>query len=67
MKYIAQFDIGDPVTLKTDHEKLPRIVTGISIRQGTISYDLACGAASSWHHDFEIEGKKKQVKIGFIK
>lgn len=66
MGYTVKFDIGDTVLLKTDREKLARIVTGFSVRQNkTVSYDLSQGGSSSWHYDFEIEAEQKSIPIGF--
>lgn len=65
MAYTVTINIGDLCTLKTDHEKLPRICTGISIRKNSVTYELNQGASSSWHYDFEVEAEKKQIIIGF--
>jgi hypothetical protein len=48
------FFIKDVVYLRTDKEQCPRIVTGITIREGSVTYGLSHGAAESWHYGFEI-------------
>lgn len=49
-----KFNIGDVVYLKTDKDQSPRIVYGFAVRQAGILYELACGASTSGHYDFEI-------------
>ncbi len=46
--------MGDRVYLSTDVEQLPRIITGIFIRQLGVIYELAQGEESSNHYDFEF-------------
>lgn len=67
MKIETKFDISDTVFLKHDSEKLPRMVTGISIRPSGHTYNLITGNVDSWHFEFEIEREKKKPKAGFIK
>lgn len=64
-RYYFKFDIGDTVFLKTDSEKLQRVVTGISMRQNGISYELAQSNSTSWHYDFEIESELNKKVIGY--
>ena len=58
MKVETKYPIGHTVTLKHDREKMPRMITGVSIRGTngkTHSYNLMSGTTDSWHYDFEIE------------
>ena len=50
-----QFKVGEMVTLKTDPEKLPRIVVTIGIRAEGTMYEVAWMDDTSWHADFELE------------
>jgi hypothetical protein len=52
------FELGQIVYLKTDRNQFERIVTGISIRRGGVSYALTCGIQESWHYDFEMVTEK---------
>jgi len=58
----AKFKIGEDAYLCTDIEQLRRIVTGITIREGCISYALGYGAGESWHYAFEITAERDIVK-----
>lgn len=49
-----EFEIGQPVYLKTDKEQLQRIVTGMIIRHGTILYHLSQGTGETVHYGVEI-------------
>ena len=57
-----KFNIGDEVYLKTDVDQNCRLVTGLTIRATSISYDLSCGVAESTHYDFEITIEKDVLK-----
>ena len=57
-----KFNIGDEVYLRTDVEQHCRLVTGLTIRATSISYDLSCGAFESTHYDFEITVEKDVLK-----
>ena len=57
----VEYEIGDEVILKTDEEKLTRIVTGYSVGQQTIVYRLACGVNETTHYDFEIIDKENKI------
>jgi hypothetical protein len=54
MKIENKYNLGDEVYLKTDPDQYLRIVTGISIRQVGILYELSCAEDTSTHYDFEI-------------
>ena len=59
MKMKIKFELGDIVYLKTDEEQLKRIVTSIQLSGGSmddkvISYELSQGDTSSEHYDSEI-------------
>lgn len=57
-----KFNIGDKVYLETDAEQNERVVTGLYIRQTSITYGLSCGTNESWHYDFEITVEKNVLK-----
>jgi len=62
------FEIGQFVWLKTDTDKLKRIVVSIQIHpNGALSYHLACGKEDEWHHEFEITNEKNSNPAGFKK
>jgi hypothetical protein len=50
----TKFKIGDIVFLKTDSEQLPRIVTGILLRNECYIYYLSNTITETTHYDFEI-------------
>ena len=49
-----KYNIGDIVFLKTDSEQLPRIVTGILLRNENYIYYLSNTITETTHYDFEI-------------
>jgi hypothetical protein len=53
-----KFDIGQTVYLKTDKEQEARIVFAFKVTKCEITYQLAFGAATSEHYDFEISEEK---------
>ncbi len=57
-----KFRIGQTVYLRTDADQLERLVTGINIRPGGISYALASGTNESYHYDFEITLDRDIIK-----
>ena len=58
------FNIGQVVYLKTDPERLPRIVIGINISGKDVRYELSHGSqADSTHFDFEISAEKHSEVI----
>lgn len=64
------FAQNEVVTLKTDPDSFPRMVTAITIRGRHVQYELSCGPATSWHTQAEIQrgparGKVVEVK-GFV-
>lgn len=66
---IPAFCCEETVYLKTDTEKLPRIVTAFKVTSKDITYELCCGTVVSWHYDFEISrdretGEKREVGLG---
>lgn len=61
-KIITDYSIGNLVYLKTDPEQKERIVIEITISEGSISYNLACGVNSSWHFSCEIAEEKDELK-----
>ena len=54
---LVEYEIGDEVVLKTDDEKLTRIVSGYSVGPDTIAYKLSCGILETPHYGFEIIDK----------
>lgn len=66
----SRFDIGQTVYIKTDVQKLPRMITGFNVRGAIeftgrtekpvaiISYELTCGESVSWHYEFELTDKQ---------
>ena len=58
----VKYEIGQRVFLSTDPEQRERLITGINIRPGEVSYCLSCGTLTSWHYDFEMEVEKDVVK-----
>lgn len=57
-----KFNIGDRVYLETDTDQKEMIVTGLWVRQGSITYGLSCGTGESYHYDFEITLTKDVLK-----
>lgn len=53
-----KFDIKQIVYLTTDTEQRARIVTGFSISDTGIGYELSCGSNVSTHYDYEISEEK---------
>lgn len=55
MKDQFEYWFGDTVYLKTDRDQSKRMVTGISVRPGGVTYALTCGSnVETWHYSFEI-------------
>jgi len=52
-----QIDINDIVYLRSDPEKLPRLVVGVITKypEGVVKYKLSIGSHFSKHWEFEIE------------
>ena len=61
-KYGIELEIGQEVYLKTDPDQKQRIITGICIRKGNISYIMMCETMESWHYAFEITTERDVVK-----
>ena len=65
-----KFKLGETVYLKTDDEQLPRIITQISISGGSMSnciitYELSQGSESSNHYSSEILiTENTELKLG---
>lgn len=57
-----EFEIGEMVYLKTDPNQLERIVTGITIRENSISYSMSAGIEDSYHYGFEITRNRNELK-----
>lgn len=50
--------IGSEVFLKTDQERLPRMVTGYIVRPTGVLYLLSSAATETEHYAIEIEKEK---------
>ena len=61
-----KFYIKDIVILITDVEKKERMITGIYVGDGYLSYQISLAETSSIHYDYEIQKVKKKREIGFI-
>ena len=57
-----KFNIGDEVYLKTDTDQKGRIVTGLYVRELSISYLLSHETTESSHYDFEITSDRDVLK-----
>jgi hypothetical protein len=60
MKIETKFDTKEMVYLIHDVEKLPRMITAITIKPNGVSYELCCGTQATWHYDFEITREIKK-------
>lgn len=67
MKKVKRLAIKSVVTLKTDPQQLPRIITRYQVSPQCTMYELALGDMCSWHYRFEIRSKleKRSVIAGF--
>lgn len=66
MRINNKYNIEQIVVLKTDREKLPRIVTRITINKGNnLLYELNYADRASSHYEFEIDSVNDEKKIGF--
>ena len=54
----TMYKIGETVFLETDPDQLKRKVTGINIRNGGITYVVACGEIECEHYEFELSPNK---------
>jgi hypothetical protein len=54
IKIPAEFYIEDVVYLKSDPDRLPRIVSSIVVHKDCVEYRLACGTELTDHWDYEI-------------
>lgn len=55
MKINNKFTIKDLIVLKTDPDKLPRMITGIIVRPSGLIYEVSLGDYTTPHFDFEME------------
>lgn len=55
------------VYLKTDPEKLPRMITGFKVNKYDILFELVCGTCTSNHYDYEFTSNLEEIKgkVGF--
>lgn len=62
---ILEHEFGDIVYLKSDDQKLPRVVVGLEIDPSlTIRYLIQTGSwTSTAHYAFEIVKEKHEIKI----
>ena len=64
----VEFEIRDTVYLITDPEQNARMVIGINVRDGGLTYNVVHGTQDSWHYGFEMSGEKREKgAAGFLK
>jgi hypothetical protein len=56
------FDYGETVYLKTDPHQQERIITAITYRGGSITYELSICEITSWHSDVELTREFDELK-----
>jgi hypothetical protein len=69
MKIQTKFDIGQMITLKTDRDKLSRMVTNIkACPNDNLIYYVVCGEKISEHYEIEMseQDTSKERSAGFI-
>lgn len=68
MNLKSKYDLWQMVLLKTDKEKLERMVISITFHGSGTRYCLAHAHNESWHYEQEIEPmlENKKSKAGFI-
>ena len=57
-----EYSMADIVYLITDNEQLPRIVVGINVRPGAVTYILNQATEVSEHYGFEITAEFDVLK-----
>ena len=63
LKHTIEFRLEQIVFLKTDPDKQPRMVVGISLRPNqSVTYCLALGASESWHYGIEIDSEEQETE-----
>jgi len=62
MKITTKFDIGQYVVIKTDRDKLQRIITNIKICPNDCIYYAAFGEKGSEHYEMELEAAETKEK-----
>ena len=60
------YKIGDKVYLKVVPDKV-YIITGMIVRQRSVSYAISDGEVESWHFGCELEPAVKPVKVSGFK
>lgn len=58
MEIENNFNIGDTVFIKHDHDQKPRMIVGIWIGKYDIQYIVKSGTETSYHEDFELTTQK---------
>lgn len=53
-----KYKLKQEVYLTTDEDQRKRIVTAITVRIGSVIYELSCGTQTSSHYDFEISAEE---------
>lgn len=56
-----KYDFGDSVYLKTDIDQFERIVTGMTLREGSTVYLLSLGTEETAHYYCEISTEKNLI------
>ncbi len=65
IKFKSDYNFGDSVRLKHDKNNEPRMLVGVSLRNGMETYNLMSGVTDSWHYIYEFEkaeSDKKEIK-----
>lgn len=51
------------VFLKTDPEKLPRMITGYKVNKYDVIFELTCGTQTTNHYDFEFTDDLNKIEV----
>lgn len=58
MTIANEFTFGETVYLKSDKDQLPRIITGLMVRPGSVLYYLSSSTHETLHYGIEISKDK---------
>lgn len=61
------YKIGSTVSLRTDPEGLPRIITKYEVSKCGTTYCLSSGMNVSWHYAVELQPFEQKQEIGLRK
>ena len=62
MRYNIEYNFGDIVYLITDCDQEERMVTGVNLRPGSVTYGLSFSSGESFHYAIEISKEKNILK-----